>query len=465
MRHGRQIRSIFLGTIHKYKMIQNGDKVLLGLSGGADSVFLAHLLSDCRAELNITLAAAHIHHGIRGNEADRDREFCRETAEKLGMEFYTRTVDAPGYAHEHGLSLEHAARDLRYRELRDIKSETGAAKIVTAHHLDDLAETMLFRLFTGTGPSGLRAIRPVNRDIIRPVLFIPKSEISEYLAQASILFITDSTNTDTSYPRNYIREKIIPHIAERFPGFRGRLKDLTLIINSEEEYWERAIRGLGRYLEFRDGRAHLDKEIFADTRKLPLARRFIRGMITRRFDTSFHANLSFIDNLIKFSGKTEGATLIFRAKKFKVFSSYREYVFEKADKNCAKETIHATLIDNFSIRSGDVLFDFSRSDCGNSGESAGDRCEFDPSGMESVIIRGRNDGDRIGISGGRHKKVQDLLVDMKVPRWMRDEVGVIGNEAGEVIAVYIPGYGFRVSSKFYTAAGKPCMTVTARNGD
>ncbi|NPV01997.1 MAG: tRNA lysidine(34) synthetase TilS [Brevinematales bacterium] len=445
-------------------MIQNGDKVLLALSGGADSVFLAHILVECRDELGITIAAAHIHHGIRGDEADRDRDFCRDFAERMGMEYYSRGADAPGYARGHGLSLEHAARDLRYRELRAIKDESGAAKIATAHHLDDLAETMLFRMFTGTGPSGLRAIRPVNRDIIRPVLFIPKSEISAYLAANCIAYIVDSTNLDTAYPRNYIREKILPVIAERFPGFREHMKDLSLIVSGEEEVWERLARRFGRYAEFRGGRAHVAKEIFADRPKLPLARRYIRGMITRRFDSSYHANLSFFGNLIRFSGKSEGTVMVFRAKKFRVFSSYDEYVFEKAHKNCAKETIHAKLLDNFSIRSGETTLGFERGS-GTCGEKNIDRCEFNPAGLESVIVRGRNDGDRIEISGGRHKKVQDLLVDMKVPRWMRDEVLVIGDDAGDVIAVYIPGYGFRVSSKFYTSDGEPCMTVTARNGD
>ena len=464
MRRGRQVRSLFLETIQKYEMLQKGDKVLLALSGGADSVFLAHLLYGCRDELGITLAAAHIHHGIRGAEADRDREFCRDFAERMGMEYYSRDVDAPGYARGHGLSLEHAARDLRYRELRAIKDESGAAKIATAHHLDDLAETMLFRIFTGTGPSGLRAIRPVNRGIIRPVLFIPKSEISAYLAANSIAYITDSTNNDTAYPRNYIREKILPVIAERFPGFREHLKNLYLIVSGEEEVWERLTRRFGRYAEFRGGRAHIGKEIFTDKSKLPLARRYIRGMIPRRFDSSFQGNLSFFENLIRFSGKSEGTVSVFRAKKFRVFSSYNEYVFEKAHKNCAKEAIHAKLLNNFSIRMGETTLDFERVN-GTGGEKKNDICLFNPAGMESVIVRGRIDGDRIEITGGRHKKVQDLLVDMKIPRWMRDEVLVIGDDAGGVIAVYVPGYGFRVSSKYYTSAGEPCITVTARNGD
>ncbi|OHD57325.1 MAG: tRNA lysidine(34) synthetase TilS [Spirochaetes bacterium GWF1_51_8] len=451
-----ELRRIFLETSRKYSLIDAGDKVLIALSGGADSVCLAHLLTGLKDELGIELCAAHIHHGIRGSEAGRDLEFSRGLAGRLGMEFRERHVDVPGYAGERGMSLEHAARELRYAALKEAAVELGANKTATAHHLDDLAETMLFRLFKGTGPSGIPAIRLKMGGVIRPLLFISRRDIMEYISAHGLEYVEDSTNRDTGMPRNYIRANVIPVIETGFPDFREHLRDYYLLARGDEEYFRRVMKGLRKYVTRREGRVCIDKAIFADTKRIPAVRRFIRETVAREMDSGFRANLSFMENLIKFCDKSDGTREIFRSKKFRVFSSYSEFVLEKMDKNCQNTPIHAKLLDGFSAGIGNRTFRFGSGDFSRDDTTA---CVFDPSGITEIVIRGWKEGDRIAISGGGTKKLQDLFTDIKVPRWLRAGAAVFTDGGGRVIGVYIPGRGFRISSDFYVHDGIPGMSI------
>ncbi len=207
----------FREFIDREKLIRPGQTIVIGLSGGADSVCLFNLLSDIYEEYEITLVPAHVHHGIRGDEADRDEEFVRRIVAEKGMECVVCTVDAPGFAKEKGLTLEEAARILRYGELERILEERNADSIAIAHHRDDQAETVLMNLFRGTGATGLSGIRPKSGDRIRPMLFASKKEILEYLSENNIIFVEDSTNNCPDYTRNRIRSELIPMIEELYP--------------------------------------------------------------------------------------------------------------------------------------------------------------------------------------------------------------------------------------------------------
>lgn len=185
-------------------------RMLAAYSGGADSAALLVLLSTYCAEKKIPLVAVHVHHGIRGEEADRDAAFCADFCAARGIDFRLERVDAPAYSETHAVGLEEAARTLRYEVLDRIAAGEEGTRIATAHSADDNLETVLFRLARGTALDGLCGIPPVRENIIRPLLACTAEDIRDYCHAEDIPFVTDSTNTDTTYTRNFIRREIVP---------------------------------------------------------------------------------------------------------------------------------------------------------------------------------------------------------------------------------------------------------------
>ena len=188
--------------------------ILVGLSGGADSSALLHMLSVYREKCGAKIYAAHVNHGIRGAEADRDEEFCREYAGSLGVEIFVLRADVPALAKERGESVETAARSLRYSYFEQIMRENNIPILATAHNANDNLETVIFNIARGSGLSGVCGIPECRRTdhgvVIRPILSMEKREIIEYCRDNAISFVTDSTNIDTDYTRNLIRAEIIP---------------------------------------------------------------------------------------------------------------------------------------------------------------------------------------------------------------------------------------------------------------
>lgn len=187
--------------------------LLVGFSGGADSVFLLSFLKEYqrRAEKSFKLLAVHINHCIRGDEAKRDEEFSRSFCEHIGVEFESRSIDVPELSHKLGIGLEEAARNARYSIFRDIiGSRNDISSIAVAHNATDNAETVLMNILRGSGIGGVSGIKPVRDNIVRPILTISKSEITEILDANGVPYVTDSTNLSSDYSRNYVRNEILP---------------------------------------------------------------------------------------------------------------------------------------------------------------------------------------------------------------------------------------------------------------
>ena len=191
--------------------------VLLALSGGADSVFLAHLLSQLSREWGFRLCALHVHHHLRGEEADRDAALCRRLAEELQIPFRVEHIDVRGAAARERRGLEETARLLRYRALRAEREAAGLSVVATAHHATDHLETVLHRILRGGGLRALLGIRPKREDLIRPLLCVGKAEIEAALQESGIPYAIDSTNSDTAYTRNYLRAEVLPRLSQVVP--------------------------------------------------------------------------------------------------------------------------------------------------------------------------------------------------------------------------------------------------------
>jgi tRNA(Ile)-lysidine synthase len=236
-------------TIEKYDMLLPGEIVVVGVSGGADSICLLHSLLELK-EYKPELIVAHLNHGIRGREAGWDAVFVKRTAESLGLKFELGKADAPGYKKEKKLSLEEAARVLRYDFFEKTRRKFGADKIATAHTLDDQAETVVMRLMRGSGAKGLSGIPPVSEGvIIRPLIETARADIETYLTSKGIGWIEDSTNELREIQRNRIRLDLIPELETYNPRIRETLSRTSDIMRIEEDYIDReAKRNFARIL-------------------------------------------------------------------------------------------------------------------------------------------------------------------------------------------------------------------------
>lgn len=264
--------------IEKNQLIRPGDGVVVGLSGGPDSVFLLYALHTLQARMGFTLRAVHVHHGIRGAEADRDEAFSEKLCAKLAVPFQVVHVAAPAYAAQQGLSLEEAARILRYEALETARQQltqaladspapvsTGlsgssaqlsafsslkapavrtsaadsapSAWIAVAHHLDDQAETVLHNLVRGAGLRGLAGMENRRNHVIRPLLSIKREDILKWLEQNNILYVTDSTNADPHYTRNRIRSTVLPELREINPEASAHIAHSAALLREADAYF------------------------------------------------------------------------------------------------------------------------------------------------------------------------------------------------------------------------------------
>lgn len=226
--------------------VKPGDGLLVGYSGGADSTALLGLLLETRALLSLRIAACHVHHGIRGESADRDERFCRERCEELGVEYFPVFADVPERAAAEGRGLEETGRAVRYESFERICREQDFRFILTAHHADDNLETLLLHLVRGCGPEGLCGI-PERRGkrILRPLLSFRKDELLAYCHEKGLPFTEDESNGDESYSRNLIRAKVLPVLRQLNPAAAAAAtrtaallrQDKSLLLELTDKAW------------------------------------------------------------------------------------------------------------------------------------------------------------------------------------------------------------------------------------
>src|SRR5215471_13505282 len=282
--------------VHRYirdqRLIVPGDRVIVAVSGGADSVALLRVLLELQHALGAVLAVAHFNHKIRGAEADADEQFVRDLAQQFELEFRSSSADAPTHSREHKISLETAARELRHRWFAQLIREAKADKIATAHTQDDQAETVLMRILRGTGTRGLAGIAPrqAQKALIRPLLSITRQEVEEFLQHLGQSWRDDSSNKDLRHVRNRVRHVLMPLLQRDYnPAVRQTLADLAEVARAEEEYWEQELVELKVRLvrsgkPSRSGRSNLQKSIWAVDlsafagQPLALRRRLVRAM-------------------------------------------------------------------------------------------------------------------------------------------------------------------------------------------
>ena len=261
-----------------YRMLDNQKGILVGYSGGADSTALLHIMKELCDERGLYLRALHVHHGIRGGEADRDAEFCRTVCEGLGIDFTLERADIPNLARESGRGLEETAREFRYDAfVRAVKSDPRLTCIATAHNADDNAETVIFNLTRGCGASGLCGIPPIRMlsgiPVIRPLIYTSKRDIIGYLTENGTEYIFDSTNNDTAYTRNYLRHEIVPRLERVNPSLLDALKRMTRSLREDTEYLDLTAE---RFVSENVADGHVKAELLSKTERAIASRAVCR---------------------------------------------------------------------------------------------------------------------------------------------------------------------------------------------
>ncbi|MDR2431611.1 MAG: tRNA lysidine(34) synthetase TilS [Candidatus Margulisbacteria bacterium] len=286
----------------KTKLFSAADRVLAAVSGGVDSVVLLHLLAELKQKLNFTLAAAHLNHQIRP-EAGRDADFVKNLAAKYGLPFYLDAQDVPRLAAREGLSLEDAGRRARYAFFLQTARRQNYTALALAHHLDDQAETILFRLLRGAAAKGLSGIAEERSErgirIVRPLLGAAKREILEYAAANALVFQEDATNQDNSYARNKLRNEILPRLRAINPNYQEGLRRTADILRDDDACLEEQAGQVYAEVVLSEAPRRLKLDAVA-LRGYPraLARRVVRLAVEKLSGALEDISLSFIENFL-----------------------------------------------------------------------------------------------------------------------------------------------------------------------
>ena len=225
-----------LQYINQNHMIDKGDHIIIGVSGGADSVCLFHILRQLQGAGSFTIAVVHVNHGLRGDEADADEEFTKQLCRQYDIPYQSVTFDVKAEAQKRGMSLEEAGRIVRRETFKRLAKECGATKIALGHHQDDQVETVIFNLVRGSALSGLCGIHPVRGQYIRPLLCISKIEIEDYLTSHNLSWRIDETNLTCDYTRNKIRHSVVQSLAEINPKAQEHIASLAKHLQEVEAY-------------------------------------------------------------------------------------------------------------------------------------------------------------------------------------------------------------------------------------
>ena len=226
-------------AIEKYGLLSGGDSVIIALSGGADSVTLLSVLNSIKEKYYLKLYAAHLNHGIRGEEADNDEKFCKILCENYNIQLFVKHIDVPKLSAEQKISAELCGRNERYKFFDELSAKLNA-KVATAHTASDNAETLLFNLCRGSSLAGAAAIPPKRGNIIRPLITLTRDEIESYCGANSLGFVTDSTNMSDSYTRNKIRHKVIPALKEINPQAENAMLAFSRDASEISEFLEKS---------------------------------------------------------------------------------------------------------------------------------------------------------------------------------------------------------------------------------
>lgn len=425
-----------LSTINKYELIKKGDKIVVGLSGGPDSVCLLHILSRMKDEWDLEIYAAHLNHQIRGIEAQKDAFYISKLCEEMGITFFIKSINVPEYCEKNGVSIEEGARQLRYEMFSEIKDKTKANKIAIGHNLNDQAETILMRIMRGTGLQGLKGIDYIRDGvIIRPILDIERKDIEEYCKHYKLNPRIDQSNLESIYTRNKIRLDLIPYMKDNFnSNVIESIVRMGNSLRSDNDYLENEA-----LIKFKD-----ISKINSDSVELKINSytnlhsaikvRVLRNAIKQILGDTNFIDQRHIDDIIELEDESKidkvinlpRGIFVYR-KKDSIIITNKEIVIEELE-FCYNIPSNGFI----KIREIGVVIETQVMSIDKYKRSKSDKsCKwFDFNKIEGgIVARNRRTGDKIKLSGGS-KKIKDLFIDIKIPKEDRSKVPIIADSKG-----------------------------------
>ena len=426
--------------ISEYDMFPRDGKVLCAVSGGADSICLLHLAWSMAEEGGFQVAAAHYHHGMRGDAADSDAAFVEAFCRERKIPCVTERGDVYGEAQRRGLGVEETGRQLRYEFLRRTAAELRCDRIATAHNADDNLETLLLHLVRGAGLHGLAGIPPRRGDIVRPLLTTSRADIEAYLAQHGLSHVEDCTNTDESYARNRIRRQVVPVLRQLNPRLTESAAETMGYLRSDNDYLNAQAAAACAHARWAEDDLVIEARYIA---QLPtaIAPRAARRMLEMMGDGNTDCSAAHLKAIVDLAAGDDPSAVAFLPHGRLVQRVYKDLLF---------------------TTQSDPLPPFAPTPLNVDGETAPEgtpwrcRCRAvacpeeearEPGAIylarEAVtgelVLRPRQIGDEIALPRrGGTKTVKKLFIDEKVPRRERERVPVLADEAG-VLAV--AGFG------------------------
>lgn len=433
----------FKENIVSHNLLETGDRLIVGASGGPDSQFLIYLLNEIKADYKLKITLAHLNH-LHRKEAIYDENLVIETAKKLGLGVRVKKASMDNFARENKISAEDAGRRLRYNFFNELAGKN--AKIAVAHNKDDQAETIIMRMIRGTGLDGLAGMDYRKDNIIRPILNFEKNEILAYLDENNIPYAIDQTNLSNDYTRNFVRNEIIPKMEEINPKTVDNIYSLSKLVKNDLEIIDDSILNLSNDVI----KSQISEEIVFDKEKFEnisysYQARILRLAIAKLNKSTKDFSRENIDDFINLINLSNGKKIIKDDLEFS--KSYSTYKLKKlVDQGIKDELIYLNLSENKIFNGYYIsakLVDQNDIKSPNIGYFDYDKLSF------PLIIRNRKNGDKFKPLGfGHTKKLKDFFIDEKIDKDLRDHIPIIiSNDQIIWIANYRMAEDFKVDAK------------------
>nr|WP_224749661.1 tRNA lysidine(34) synthetase TilS [Polycladospora coralii] len=428
------------------------DHLLVGVSGGPDSMALLHALLRLRADFKWKLTVVHVNHQLREYESDEDATFVKEICRTWDVDCHVIYVNVKQELQEFGGNKQQTARNLRYDAFAQVGEQVGAHKMLLAHHADDQVETIMMRLLRGTGMQGLAGMKPQTRwkklSLIRPFLFVSRAEIEEYCRHEHILFRTDSSNQTLTYTRNRLRLELIPQLETYNPHFKKALQHLSEVIHEEELIWDELTQeALTKVIQYKSERKYLVKVSSFLHLPIALQRRAVKLILKYLAPTGEQLD-SFerIEEIRRLAMHTSPSVSIDLPHGLKISREYQLLCFSHGSEELTipqpieiplEISLFASEMASLPGFMGKIEIMESHYPIHNV-KPCHDWVVFDKNALsEPLMVRSRMAGEKMACYGMDGKKsVKSLFMEAKIPKHMRDTYPVIssGNQA-----VWIPG--------------------------
>lgn len=423
--------------IKQHALFLSEERILLAVSGGRDSVLMAHLFNEARFKFGI----AHCNFKLRGDESEKDEQFTSDLAAALDVPFYTTSFDTTNYSQEHHISIQMAARNLRYQWLEEIRFDFDFKYISIAQHQNDAMETILLNLTRGTGIAGMHGILPKKDTVIRPLLFLKRDEIDTIFEEKGYRYREDSSNKSTKYARNKIRLEVIPILKELNPSLeetfetnRKRFEELEVILNQRLKELKSELFTENKNGEYEIRLSGLKNLNPADTLLFGLFHPFgFTEAVLHDFKKAWNGK----------PGK------VFTSSSHNLYLDRNRVILSETKTNISKEV--EIQVENSSVEWNHKSFK-CHSVLSNDFRLRNDHCvaQLDMGLLEfPLTLRGWKDGDRfqpLGVKGT--KKLSDFFIEQKIPLSHKKDIGVLENGNGEIVWIA----GFRIDERYKITA-------------